>query len=611
MVFGAVTNAQRPTRLRAAAIAGVVVVPIALIGLYRASTAAHAATQAKASLERAETNLASSRLDDARTDLEQAKAQFKRVRREIRALGPLLPVAGAIPFVRVQVRGANAFADAGQLLSDAGLRLTETAESVLHPADPNVQVADALEPLRTIQVSLDASTQLLDAATAKVGALDGYRLIGPLGKARNELVRRLPRIEERAASARDDLSAMVAFTGGDGPRRYLFLSQNPAEIRPTGGYIGTYGVVSARGGRLSLERYDSIESWTETHPQASITPEAAGSPFPFILPPSRQSLANVNAVPDWPRVAQAATDMWQRGGEAPVNGVVSISTGFLVRLLGVLGPAAIEGYGETVTAENVVERIDFYVRRPAANRKDFVAAVAEAMLQRLIAATAPRWPALMAALGQGFDSREVMAWSADTAVSTTLVERGWDGALPESRGDFFFDSHFAFGTKNSRGLKRTYDHDVALRADGSALVTTTITIENTQPRAPLNTDSLGFVTVYGPTGGTLDRTSDPPATIEPSLADHPAAGYFRAALPLNRSTLKVAFNVPKLLDRQEDGTWAYNLLWRRIPDHTGDVANLHIELPPGWRWRGPAPPASIDMTNDVRHTWTLATGGRS
>ena len=602
-----------PRRLRLLIAPGVVLLVVlpAVLVLYRGFRASIAATEAKAALLRAETNLRAAKLDESRADLERAKAEFARTRREIRGLGPLLPVTRAIPFVRIQVRGAQAFADAGLLLCDAGLHLTETAESLAHPADQNVRVVNALEPLRSLQESLHAGSERLDAAIDKVASLNGFRLIGPLAQARNDLVHRLPLFEERAASARSALSALLAFAGGSGPRHYLFLSQNPAEVRPTGGFIGTYGVLSAADGNLSLDRYDSIESWTQPRPKVAVPPAEAGSPFPFLSPPRAQTLANINTIPDWPRVAKAAAAMWREGGEEPIDGVLSISTGFLARLLGVLGPTTVDEYGETVTAENVRQRIDFYVRKPVPNRKDFVAALAEVVLRRLLDTPAPRWRSLATALAEGFDEREVLAWSGDAAVTGTLAERGWDGTLPAFDGDFFFDAHFAFAAKNGLGVKRTYEHEVTPRADGSGRVTTTITIENTQPADPLNPDSLGYITIYGPTGGALDPTSEVPVAIEPSLADHPAAGFFRAAPPLGNATLKVSFEVPNLLQKGADGGWDYRLLWRRVPDHSGDVLKLKVQLPPGWQWRGLGPPESVELTRDVHGTWPIEQVGTS
>ena len=42
-----------------------------------------------------------------------------------------------------------------------------------------------------------------------------------------------------------------ATLGGDSPVRYLVLFQNPAELRPSGGFPGTMGIVEFERGQLS------------------------------------------------------------------------------------------------------------------------------------------------------------------------------------------------------------------------------------------------------------------------------------------------------------------------------------------------------------------------
>ncbi len=112
----------------------------------------------------------------------------------------------------------------------------------------------------------------------------------------------------------------MAFAGESGPRRYLFLSQNPDEVRPTGGFIGTF---TAEGGQMKLERYDAIENWVGSRPQADVPPEQVGSPYKYHEPPLRRTMANVNTGPNWPDAAQLAANLWRAGGEEPVDGVIS------------------------------------------------------------------------------------------------------------------------------------------------------------------------------------------------------------------------------------------------------------------------------------------------
>src|SRR5205807_8794081 len=121
------------------------------------------------------------------------------------------------------------------------------------------------------------------------------------------------------------------------PRRYLLFSQNPDEVRPTGGFIGTYGVLTAGpDAPVALDRYEPIENWTTTHTNARVPNDQLDSVFRFRNPPLPQTLANVNAVPDWPKAARLATELWQRGGEEPVDGVLSVTPAFLARILAVV-----------------------------------------------------------------------------------------------------------------------------------------------------------------------------------------------------------------------------------------------------------------------------------
>ena len=604
----------RPWRRRPVVILLVaLVVVVAGFGLFRSARAGRAALDGKAALLRAEKLLGARQLEPARAELLRAGADFDRARQEMKGLVRFLPFARAIPLVGSQIRGVEDLSEAGVLLSGAGVRLADAATAVIDPVDENQKLSDALDRLRGIQDLLREGVTNIDEALAMVDGLDGERLVRPLGRARTDLSRRLPEFRDRATDAQEALASMITFAGGDGSRRYLVLSQNPDEVRPTGGFIGTYGVLTAVDGTLALERYEGIETWIHPRPDIVAAPAERGSPLRFDTRLA-QSLANVNTSPDWPQAAQLATRLWERGGEQPVDGVVSFTPAFLARILGVVGSVSIESYGETVSADNVIERLDYYTHvappAPDGDRKDFVAVLAQAVMSKLFDAPASQWDGLAQSFGAAFGSREAMAWSTDTEVARVLADRGWDGAVPATTGDFVLPAEFEYAAKHGRDLRRTYDHHVALRPDGSARITTTLRLVN--PSGPdvvqSPPDTLTYITFYGPSGGVLGAGSDPLGIPEPSLAGHPAHGWFRALAPNSEVTVKVVWEVPGVVAPQADGTWQYSLLWMRLPDHTGDVLNLTFELPPGWSWEGEAPPATQPLDRDVRGTWILNPG---
>ncbi|GAC1544878.1 MAG: hypothetical protein NVS3B12_33660 [Acidimicrobiales bacterium] len=532
------------------------------------------------------------------------------MRRHLRSLGPLGPVLGRLPVARVQLRGAKAFANAGLGLSHAGAGLITAARSVDNPSDPTRPTADAVGGLRRIDGALRAARSAIDAASMQMGALDGYRLLGPLGSARLQLEAKLNLDRKRVADATQGVDALVAFAGGSGPRRYLILSQNPDEVRPTGGFIGTYGVLSVTDGHLSLDRYDAIERWLVTHRSAEVPPSQSPAPFQVLAKPIGQSLANVNDTGDWVRAAQLAETLWARGDEIPVDGVLSMTPDFLARLLGVVGAVAVPGYDETVDATNAVAQMDFHAHHdPAADaepggRKQFIAALAGQVVHAVLRVPASRWRELGRVVAAGFDAREAMAYADDVDVQTALVARHWDGSLPDDTGDFFAAGEFEYSAKNGRGLRRTFDHAVAVRADGGATVTTRITIANTDPPGPLNVDSLAWVAPYGPLGATLDPASDPVDARLPLVDGRPTAGWLRGADPGSTSTTTVVWQVPRLLVR-DGNRWLFAASWWPLPDHAGDTLHVHVTLPPGWGWAGVPPPSTYAFDAPIRQRWVL------
>ena len=587
---------------------------VAVLGVFTLAhvlSAGSAGTRGRAALTRAEANLSARNLDAARQDLDTAKAAFTETQAEMSSLGIIAKVARRIPLVGDQVKAVDAFASVGLELSAAARPLVDAADTIVNPADEALPISAAMDALRTTQRSLVPAVAAVTHAADQVARMEDTFLIGPLGRARDDLAERLPRIRARAQSAEQGLTALMAFAGDSGPKRYLFLSQNPDEVRPTGGFIGTYGVLSADGGQMKLERYQAIEEWTRSRPQADVPTEAAGSPFLLHSPPLRRTLGNVNAIPDWPQVASLAAELWKAGGEPPVDGVISFTPGFMARVLAVVGPITIPSHGETVTADNIHDRLDYYAHdRPAptgTNPKDFVARVAESVMRKLLDAPASQWEPLGRAMGQAFDAREAVGWSTDPQVQRSLADRGWDGAFPAVPGDFVYNSEFQYMAKNGRGIRRVYDHHVALRPDGSARITTTLTVTNTLPPDPMNASTLAYLTIYGPQGAVLEQgASDAFGFKEPTLAGHPAYGWFRAAAPSGgQATLKVVWEVPGLAKQGGDGSWEYSLHWLHLPDHPGDKVRLSFELPPGWEWKGDPPPAEFSLDRTMRGSWRL------
>lgn len=588
------------------------------VGAFAAMTAASAARQgnlARFALLRAESRISERDLDGARAELVAADTALAEMKARLDRLGPLRLVALAVPVVRSQLIAVETIQSSGVVLASAGLDLADAAEGLVETRAGEDAISTALTRLGAVNESLGRGAASVRTAAADLADLDRRWLPGPVGDARDELAGRLPDLERRVTSAAEGLDALLRFAGAEGDRRYLFLSQNPDEIRPTGGFIGTYGLISMGPGAFALDRFEPIHVFLQRHPTAVVPAAEAGSPFRFVNPPRAMSLANVNSTPDFAAAGRRAVDLWNGAGEPAVDGAFSVTPAFMARILEVLGPVDVPDYGERVTAANIIERFDFYTDEledlaiTNVERKGFVASLAEVVMDRLLAAPANRWQALGDAMAAGFDAREAMAWSTDEVVAQALANRNWDGTLPEVGGDFFYNGEWSYAAKFNRGIRRTFDHHVHLRDDGSARITTTMVVANTRERSPFNPGTLSYVTLYGPAGAVLDpAASDPPVSEEPAVAGHPGWGWFVNAPPLGRVTLRATWTAEDITRPGPGGTRDYSLTFLGVPDHTGDVLNLRVEPPAGWRWQGDPPPAQFSLDDDVRGSWRLVRG---
>jgi hypothetical protein len=589
--------------------------------------AATAGNRAKSALVAAEASLQKRDIPATRRHLAEANAALDGVDSYLGRLGPLRTIMQRTPIVRVQLHGVEAYAGAGRDLTRGAGVLTEALDAVLHPKDPNASLETTLEPLRNFDAALQQGISSLDASLAKLQTLDGERLLGPLDSVRHDLGRRLSDAQQRATEGERGVKALLTVMGGDGPRRFLVLAQNPDEVRPTGGYTGSYGVLTSDGAKVHLDRFEGAENWNTAHPDVFVPPDQEDSPFKFVENPVPQHLSNANATIDWPSGAQLAERLWAQGGEAPVNGVLLITPDLLVRVLSVLGPVQVPEYNETVTAQNLLERLDFYTHHlaasdqpggAAAGRKEFLSALAEPVLHAMIHSPSSKWVDLGQKLGEAFDAREAMAWSDDAKVEDVLTERGWDGRIPDVESDFVANADFEYDAKNGRGLTRTFDHVVQINADGSGTVTTTMKLDDTLPPDPntggkFNDGASMYETFYGPAGATLDANSgnDPHFIAkEPAVSNHPAAGFLLFAPPLGSDTVTLSWRVPKLIVRDTHGQWRYSLFWRSVPTNRADTLHVQVQLPSGWQWAGQAPAAEIRLDHDVNMSWAIQPNSR-
>ncbi len=176
----------------------------------------------------------------------------------------------------------------------------------------------------------------------------------PLADAVDTLSGKLAEAADVTEPAARAARLMPAMLGSDSPRTYLVVFQNPSELRATGGIFGSYGVLSADNGKLTLR-----EQGAASRQLGYFDPPAAE------LSPTEQALygglmarypQDVNFTPDFPRAAAIFAEMYKERTGGLVDGVLAIDPVALSYTLE--GTPGIDvGNGVTLRADNLVDTL--------------------------------------------------------------------------------------------------------------------------------------------------------------------------------------------------------------------------------------------------------------
>lgn len=337
---------------------------------------------------------------------------------------------GALPVIGDDADGIALASDVVAGLGADGvdplIAVSDDLDSIV-PRDARVDLA-ALQRLQQPVASADAA--FTDARTRLSGAEpDGF--VDRLAVEFRELRAKVSEAEAAMSAAATALEVMPAMLGSDGPRDYLLVMQNNAEIRSTGGLPGAISVVSAQDGRVELTRQVAgNELGRRDEPVLPLTAEEeelfSSNLGLYVL--------DANLTPDWPRASELIRARWVETQPEDPAGVLSIDPVALSYLLEVTGPVEVDGV--ELTAENAVDELlhRVYVRIPEPPAQDaFFRAAAKAVFDR-VSAGVDQPQDMLSALARSAREGRLLVHSFDEDQQSSLAGTAVAGELPTEAG---------------------------------------------------------------------------------------------------------------------------------------------------------------------------------
>jgi hypothetical protein len=409
------------------------------------------------------------------------------------------------------------------------------AKNYLNKVRINVLPEDLKEKFNTVKEALDAVIQLTD-------------------------------------KARKQMPALLTMLGDRYPHRYLILLQNDSEVRPTGGFIGSYIIADLNDGYLTkLDFHDVYES--DGQLQEYIEP-----PEDIARVSDTWRMRDSNYSPDFSISGEKAAWFLQKEKGPSVDSVIAINQSFVKDLLQITGPIQVEGLSKSIDEENFQYILSYIIESKvsASSPKNILGRFVESFQNRF--AQIEDYERIFRAIIDGFSSKKILVYSRYENVEALLDEFGITGKITKTaESDDYLNVIVVSigGNKSDYFIRQTIGHYSQIQTDGTVINEIVLTRQHTWAEkdeaavrrminsfgyydiSPVIMDILGkginksFIKVYVPAGSELLESSNVKMEdITVKYDEETEKTYFLfelEVLPFDKEVVTLKYRLPKKL----------------------------------------------------------------
>lgn len=555
---------------------------VAGLSAYLAVAVGNELYEARAALAGPATDLDPATLLDARRHLERADERLDGL---AASLLSVVPVAG---------HGVRAVE-----------RVTESTIPVVDAADALTRRLDAIEALDVVEgdrIRVDLVRQLHAPFARQAEALEDLRdaaaagrsgwLPPPLWAVLEDLERRTEQYLGGAVRGERAVDVIASMLGYAGPRRYLVVLLNNAELRGAGGIPSGAGTLEAVEGRLTLGTFRHTVALRGPRPYPRVpAPSDFRRRFGF-YGADTTFWTNTTFSPDVPDVALVAARAYRKVTGEDVDGVVLLDPRGIAALMPEEAAVTIGRSGTTVgraeLADYTYSTVYQELGGAEASRRRALLRLGKEAFETVLRGGALAARATLEEAGRAVAGGHIRVVSFDPEEQRVLDSLDASGDLDAAPGDSVLVTAQNFSAdKLDFWTRRTVRHSCTVTAR-AAECTTAVRTRNRVPQG-LTRYVAGrpygvvehLVEVYLPERAEIERVDldGIPAEFYPDRQDgHQVVGAFVETRPRERHELLISYELPL-----DDG---YTL--EVLPQPLARDAALRVEIvaPAGWRLDG-------------------------
>lgn len=454
---------------------------------------------------------------------------------------------------------------------------------------------------------IKASLNLAEAGLEQVKA---PAILFFLGDKINQLKRQISQAGFILAKAVPLSQLIPALAGYPKEADYLVMLQNNDELRPTGGFLGTYGVLRVKDGDiLSFNTHDIYHLDMPLENKLNLEPPA---PIKKYLN-RRWYLRDANWSPDWPAAAKTIERFYQTesGLNAPAEkipefaGVLALTPKLITDFLKITGPLKVEG--QIYDQPNFQDLLPYRVEKgyellgiPAWQRKEVIGELSQELKIKIFDLPAERWPEIVRAVISNLTEKNLMLYLFDGQLENLVIENGWAGEIKNYYGDYLMvvDANLA-ALKTDAVMSRSISYKVSEKAGGLSAELTLNYAHNGQ--VDWKTSAYkSYTRIYAPPGSRLIKVNGYKGE-EVDIGGEAGKtwfGFYLTVAPGKIKSFMIEYELPAALKLND----SYGLYIQKQPGK--ELERLSVDL----SWRNiikSYSPASLSMQkiSPVRVKW--------
>ena len=346
----------------------------------------------------------------------------------------------------------------------------------------------------------------------------------------------MPKAEDMIVQGQGLIGIVSWLLGVGHERRFLVQTMDRGELRPGGGFTGMYGLLTLQNGRMAPFTLQDV---------TPLDYAGNGMELGRQAPPEYRSwmkfgfwgLRDANLSGDFPTTARLAMQVFQEEGGGPVDGNIALTPTVIAHILNVIGPIKVPQYNETITAQNLEDKLHYYqqdfgaiaIERQktgtsnAATRKAFTSLLGKLLLGRVRQLQVKQLVKVIQNAVKDIQSRDLEIYFANPFAETWLVQHGYSGGMDtfaKQDGFMVVQSNISI-SKASQYVHTTEQDNVVLDAQGGATHNLTITLDYKQTGPVYGYDTYAdYIRVYAPAnaqflGGDGFDSGKPLCVIKP------------------------------------------------------------------------------------------------